>query len=145
MLGATECRLCAVALHDLGNAGAQRDLTGVVTTVGRVQRAEERFGVDLWIVDGYGGHGSGREMHEEPYLANEGRPGRGPFIEEGSTLAIEPMLALGTADSRVLDDDWGVVTLDGSWASHWEHTVAVTEDGPWLLTAPAGAPDRPGA
>ncbi|MEL4151973.1 type I methionyl aminopeptidase [Corynebacterium bovis] len=96
--------------------------------------AEERFGVDLWIVDGYGGHGIGREMHEEPYLANEGRPGRGPVIEEGSTLAIEPMLALGTADSRVLDDDWGVVTLDGSWASHWEHTVAATADGPRILT-----------
>ncbi|MDK8511604.1 type I methionyl aminopeptidase [Corynebacterium bovis] len=96
--------------------------------------AEERFGVDLWIVDGYGGHGIGREMHEEPYLANEGRPGRGPVIEEGSTLAIEPMLTLGTADSRVLDDDWGVVTLDGSWASHWEHTVAATADGPRILT-----------
>lgn len=97
-------------------------------------KAEEKFGVDLWIVDGYGGHGIGQTMHEDPFLANEGRPGRGPFIEEGSTLAIEPMLALGTCDSEVLDDDWGVVTTDGSFAAHWEHTVAATSGGPRILT-----------
>jgi methionyl aminopeptidase len=97
--------------------------------------AEAKFGVELHIVDGYGGHGIGHEMHEDPYLANEGRPGKGPSIEVGSTLAIEPMLALGTEDSYVLDDDWGVKTLDGSWASHWEHTVAATADGPRILTA----------
>ena len=73
-------------------------------------------------------------MHEDPYLANEGRGGRGPEIQEGSVLAIEPMLALGTADSRVLDDEWSVVTLDGSFSSHWEHTVAATADGPRILT-----------
>lgn len=98
------------------------------------RRAEEKFGVKLGIVDGYGGHGIGREMHEEPYLANEGRPGRGPLIQAGSVLAIEPMLTLGTTDSAVLEDDWTVVTLDGSFAAHWEHTVAATEDGPRILT-----------
>ncbi|WP_312977838.1 type I methionyl aminopeptidase [Corynebacterium sp.] len=98
------------------------------------ERAEEKFGVSLYIVDGYGGHGIGHEMHEDPYLANEGAPGKGPHIEAGSTLAIEPMLALGTVDSYVLDDDWGVKTLDGSPASHWEHTVAATDDGPRILT-----------
>ncbi|HBC8575652.1 TPA: type I methionyl aminopeptidase [Corynebacterium striatum] len=97
-------------------------------------RAEDKFGVDLFIVDGYGGHGIGRTMHEEPYLANEGKPGRGPLIQEGSVLAIEPMLTLGTEDNAVLDDDWTVVTLDGSLASHWEHTVAATADGPRILT-----------
>ena len=96
--------------------------------------AEEKFGVELFIVDGYGGHGIGRTMHEEPYLANEGRPGRGPYIQEGSVLAIEPMLTLGTEDSVVLDDDWTVITEDGSLASHWEHTVAATADGPRILT-----------
>ena len=96
--------------------------------------AEEKFGVELFIVDGYGGHGIGRTMHEEPYLANEGRPGRGPYIQEGSVLAIEPMLTLGTEDSAVLDDDWTVITGDGSLASHWEHTVAATADGPRILT-----------
>ena len=97
-------------------------------------RAEDKFGVDLFIVDGYGGHGIGNTMHEEPYLANEGKPGRGPLIQEGSVLAIEPMLTLGTEDNAVLDDDWTVVTLDGSLAAHWEHTVAATADGPRILT-----------
>ncbi|AKK10398.1 type I methionyl aminopeptidase [Corynebacterium uterequi] len=96
--------------------------------------AEARFDVDLFIVDGYGGHGIGRTMHEDPYLANEGRKGRGPIIQEGSVLAIEPMLAAGTVDNAVLEDGWTVVTTDGSWASHWEHTVAATADGPRILT-----------
>lgn len=98
------------------------------------RRAEEKFGVHLGIVDGYGGHGIGRTMHEDPYLANEGKPNRGPMIQEGSVLAIEPMLTLGTTDSAVLEDDWTVVTLDGSSAAHWEHTVAATADGPRILT-----------
>ena len=99
-----------------------------------VVNAEDKFGVELYIVDGYGGHGIGREMHEEPYLANEGKAGRGPIIQEGSVLAIEPMLTLGTEDNAVLDDDWTVVTLDNSLAAHWEHTVAATENGPRILT-----------
>lgn len=98
------------------------------------RQAEKRFGVALGIVEGYGGHGIGRTMHEDPFLANEGRGGRGPIIQEGSVLAIEPMLTLGTTDSAVLDDDWTVVTLDGSWSSHWEHTVAATAHGPRILT-----------
>lgn len=96
--------------------------------------AELKLETELFIVDGYGGHGIGREMHEDPYLANEGRGGRGPVIMEGSVLAIEPMLTLGTEDNEVLDDDWTVVTIDGSWASHWEHTVAATAEGPRILT-----------
>ncbi len=96
--------------------------------------AEEKYGVALGIVDGYGGHGVGRSMHEDPFLPNEGRPGRGPRIQAGSVLAIEPMLTLGTVDTEVLDDDWTVVTTDGSWSSHWEHTVAATDDGPRILT-----------
>jgi methionyl aminopeptidase len=86
------------------------------------------------IVDGYGGHGIGREMHMEPFLANEGAPGKGPQLVVGSVLAIEPMLTLGTTDTVVLEDDWTVVTADGTRAAHWEHTVAVTEDGPRILT-----------
>ena len=97
--------------------------------------AEGRFGVELGIVDGYGGHGIGRTMHEDPYLANEGKPNRGPVIQEGSVLAIEPMLILGGGyDTRVLDDEWTVTTLDGSPAAHWEHTVAATAQGPRILT-----------
>lgn len=96
--------------------------------------AEERHGRRYGIVEGYGGHGIGREMHMDPFLPNEGTPGRGPYLEPGSVLAIEPMLTLGTTNTKVLSDDWTVVTTDGSRAAHWEHTVAVTEDGPRILT-----------
>nr|WP_280489191.1 type I methionyl aminopeptidase [Nocardia farcinica] len=96
--------------------------------------AELEHGRAYGIVDGYGGHGIGREMHMDPFLANEGEPGRGPQLVVGSVLAIEPMLTLGTTQTKVLDDDWTVVTVDGSRAAHWEHTVAVTEDGPRILT-----------
>ncbi len=96
--------------------------------------AEQEHGRAYGIVDGYGGHGIGREMHMDPFLANEGEPGRGPQLVVGSVLAIEPMLTLGTTQTKVLDDDWTVVTVDGSRAAHWEHTVAVTEDGPRILT-----------
>lgn len=97
--------------------------------------AEKKFGIEhLGIVDGYGGHGIGRQMHEDPYLPNEGRAGKGPIIQEGSVLAIEPMLTLGSEDNEVLEDGWTVVTLDGSWASHWEHTVAATQEGYRILT-----------
>lgn len=96
--------------------------------------AEKEHGRAYGIVDGYGGHGIGREMHMDPFLANEGAPGRGPKLVVGSVLAIEPMLTLGTVDTKILDDDWTVVTTDGSRAAHWEHTVAVTEDGPRILT-----------
>ncbi|WP_459549305.1 type I methionyl aminopeptidase [Nocardia sp. X0981] len=96
--------------------------------------AEAEHGRPYGIVDGYGGHGIGREMHLDPFLPNEGAPGKGPRLVVGSVLAIEPMLTLGTSDTKVLDDDWTVVTTDGSRAAHWEHTVAVTEDGPRILT-----------
>ncbi|PWD41883.1 type I methionyl aminopeptidase [Gordonia paraffinivorans] len=96
--------------------------------------AEKKFDRRFGIVDGYGGHGIGREMHMDPFLPNEGAPGKGPWLVIGSVLAIEPMLTLGTEDTTVLDDDWTVVTDDGSRAAHWEHTVAVTADGPRILT-----------
>jgi methionyl aminopeptidase len=96
--------------------------------------AEARHDRKYGIVAGYGGHGIGREMHMDPFLPNEGSPGRGPYLAVGSVLAIEPMLTLGTTKTKILDDEWTVVTADGSRAAHWEHTVAVTEDGPRILT-----------
>ncbi len=96
--------------------------------------AEERLGRPFGIVEGYGGHGIGRQMHMDPFLANEGKPNRGPTLVVGSTLAIEPMLTLGTVETSVREDEWTIVTDDGSRASHWEHTVAVTENGPRVLT-----------
>jgi methionyl aminopeptidase len=89
----------------------------------------------LGIVREYGGHGIGRAMHEDPFIQNFGRPGRGPDLRPGLVIAIEPMLMLGGEQTRVLADGWTVVTADGSLAAHFEHTVAVTEDGPEVLTA----------
>jgi methionyl aminopeptidase len=86
------------------------------------------------IVAGYGGHGIGRSMHMDPFLPNEGSPGRGPHLAAGSVLAIEPMLTLGTPKTIVLEDEWTVITADGTRAAHWEHTVAATDDGPRILT-----------
>jgi len=96
--------------------------------------AERAHGRAYGIVDGYGGHAIGREMHMDPFLPNEGKPGKGPQLVVGSVLAIEPMLTLGTYETEVLADEWTVVTTDGSRAAHWEHTVAVTENGPRILT-----------
>jgi methionyl aminopeptidase len=86
------------------------------------------------VVRNYGGHGIGRQMHEEPHVPNIGRPARGVVLRSGLTLAIEPMLTLGTEDSRTLEDGWTVVTADGSLAAHFEHTVAVSPDGGRVLT-----------
>ncbi len=96
------------------------------------------------IVRGYGGHGIGTSLHEDPYVPNQGRPGRGPVLRVGAVLAIEPMITTGSASTRDLADGWTVVTKDGSIAAHTEHTVAVTEDGPWVLTAPDGGLERLG-
>ena len=96
--------------------------------------AERRYERSFGIVSGYGGHGIGRAMHLDPFLPNEGKPNRGPRLVVGSTLAVEPMLTLGTSETSVLDDDWTVITDDGTRAAHWEHTVAVTADGPRILT-----------
>ncbi|MCB1038814.1 MAG: M24 family metallopeptidase, partial [Acidimicrobiales bacterium] len=75
-------------------------------------------------------------MHEAPNVPNVGTRGTGTKLRVGNVLAIEPMVALGTDDTDVLDDDWSVVTADGSWAAHAEHTIAVTPDGPEILTLP---------
>ena len=80
------------------------------------------------------GHGIGAALHEEPQIANYGEPGRGPRLAEGMTLAIEPMVNMGKPAVRVLADGWTAVTKDGSLSAHFEHTVAVTKDGPLVLT-----------
>ncbi|GAB3910633.1 type I methionyl aminopeptidase [Kibdelosporangium lantanae] len=95
-------------------------------------------GVKYGIIKDYGGHGIGTEMHMEPFLPNYGKPGKGPRLIPGMAIAIEPMLTLGTSKTVELDDEWTVVTQDDSRAAHWEHSVAVTDDGPWILTAPEG-------
>lgn len=87
------------------------------------------------IVEEYVGHGIGSSMHMAPPVPNYGQPGSGPRLVAGMALAIEPMATLSSPEVGVLADDWTVVTIDGGWAAHWEHTVAVTAEGPWVLTA----------
>lgn len=92
----------------------------------------------LGIVREYTGHGIGTSMHQPPDVPNFGRPRRGPRLAKGMCLAIEPIFTLGSPDTVTMADEWTVVTQDGSWAAHWENTVALTEDGPWVLTEPDG-------
>jgi methionyl aminopeptidase len=96
------------------------------------------------VVEEYTGHFIGTAMHMDPPVPNYGRPGRGPRLRAGMALAIEPMIMLGDPETVLLDDEWTVVTADGSWAAHFEHTVAITADGPWVLTAEDGGQARLG-
>ncbi|HKP48108.1 MAG TPA: type I methionyl aminopeptidase [Pyrinomonadaceae bacterium] len=86
------------------------------------------------VVRDYVGHGIGRRMHEDPQIPNYGRPGHGPKIKAGYVFAVEPMINLGTHHTKVLKDGWTVVTVDGKPSAHVEHTIAITEDGPEVLT-----------
>ena len=97
-----------------------------------VQRRVE--GEGLAIVRSLVGHGVGRSMHEDPQVPNYGQPGKGPKLEEGMVLAIEPMVNVGTHHVRMGSDNWAVYSEDGSLAAHFEHTVAITGDGPRILT-----------
>lgn len=100
-----------------------------------IEAAAERDGHVYGIVDGYTGHGIGTKMHMEPEIYNHSVRESGPRLPHGFTGAIEPMVTLGTSDTRVLGDDWTVVSTDGSRACHWEHSVAVRDEGIWILTA----------
>jgi methionyl aminopeptidase len=98
-----------------------------------VQQVAE--GAGFSVVREYVGHGIGRSMHEDPQIPNYGEPGRGPQLKPGLVVAVEPMVNVGGWETRVLEDDWTVVTADGTLSAHFEHTIAVTEDGPEVLTA----------
>ncbi len=88
------------------------------------------------VVRNFTGHGVGANLHEEPSIPNYGTPGRGPRLIPGMTIAIEPMIAMGDHRTRILDDGWTAVTVDGSLAAHFEHTVVITPDGPKIMTLP---------
>ena len=129
---------CERALwQGLAAARAGARLSDISHAVERSARAAGAYG----IVEDYVGHGIGSEMHMDPPVPNHGRPGRGPVLAEGMALAIEPLLVLGSPETRLLDDGWTVVSEDRGWSAHFEHTVAITEAGPWVLTASAGPPD----
>jgi methionyl aminopeptidase len=126
---------CERALwHGLAMARPGRRLTDISHAVEMSARASGHYG----IVREYVGHGIGTEMHMDPPVPNYGRPGRGPMLTEGMALAIEPMLVLGRPGTVLLGDGWTVVSEDASWSAHFEHTVAITAAGPWVLTAEDG-------
>ena len=104
--------------------------------LGAIGHAIEQFAAPLGygIVKGYGGHGIGRHMHEDPHVPNFGSANYGPVLRKGMTLAIEPMLNVGTEHTRTLRDEWTVITADHSLSAHFEFTVAVTDDEPLILT-----------
>jgi len=111
---------------------------GVLNDIGTAVEASIRSapaGQTYGIVQEYVGHGIGSKMHMEPNVPNYAVKGKTPTLVEGMALAIEPMVCAGSAVNRTLDDEWTVVTADGSRACHWEHTVALTSAGPWVLTA----------
>ena len=92
-------------------------------------------GVGFGIVREFSGHGIGTALHEEPHVPNFGPAGKGPKLKPGMVLAVEPMVSLGSPAIKIRSDQWTAVTVDGSHAAHFEHCVAVTNNGPWILTA----------
>lgn len=123
------------ALYD----GAQEMVPGKrLSDIGHaVQKRAEGGGYS--VVRQFVGHGIGRDMHEPPQVPNYGRPGRGPRLQKGMVFAIEPMVNVGTEKVRMLDDEWTAVTADGELSAHFEHTIAITDDGPEVLTRVEGS------
>lgn len=140
----SECDLalsaaCQAALH-AGIAaavvgGRLSDISHAVQSA--IAQAAENNRADYGIVAEYGGHGIGTSMHMDPFLPNHGEAGHGPRLRPGMALAIEPMITAGDPETVELEDGWTVVTASGARAVHWEHSVAITEEGPRILTLPA--------
>jgi methionyl aminopeptidase len=131
-----------------GIAAAARGLrsgTGRLTDISFAIQSTVKKAGRYGIVEGYGGHGIGTEMHQDPFVLNAGRPGKGPRLVAGMALAIEPMITKGKPKVAELDDGWTVVTVDGSMAAHVEHSIALCDDGVWVLTALDGGRARLGS
>jgi methionyl aminopeptidase len=126
---------CEAALWEgIAQAVPGHRLSDISHAVEESVRASGEYG----LIREYTGHGIGTAMHMEPPVPNYGPPGQGPHLRPGMALAIEPMITRGGERTAELSDGWTVVTVDGSRAAHFEHTVAITPDGPWVLTAAAG-------
>jgi methionyl aminopeptidase len=125
-------RVCEASLwHGMGAAALGGHVSDISAAVETYVRSQGGYG----IVEDYVGHGIGSAMHMPPSVPNFGRPGKGPKLVEGMALAVEPMITLGGIDTHVLEDDWTVVTDDGSWSAHFEHSFTLTPDGALVLTA----------
>jgi methionyl aminopeptidase len=134
--------LMAVTDGALWHAFASVRLGGHVSDIGHAVESYVRERGDYGIVEEYVGHGIGTQMHQDPNVPNYGRAGRGPELVEGLVLAVEPMVNLGSRETRQLDDGWTVVTQDGRRSAHFEHTFTLTPEGPWVLTALDGGRSR---
>jgi methionyl aminopeptidase len=136
-------RLLDVAQEALAAGIAEATIGNRVGDISHaVQAAVE--GAGFAVVRSLVGHGVGRYYHEDPHIPNFGEPGRGPRLSEGMTIAIEPMITAGGSDVDVADDGWTISTVDGSLAAHFEHTVAILEEGPRILTPRVGVPGSVG-
>ena len=142
LMDATEASLWA-GIGALAVGSALYDVGGAVEDC--IVEAACAGGATYGIVEDYVGHGIGTEMHQDPQVPNYRVRDRGPVVRSGVTVAIEPMVTGGSAQTDVLADEWTVVTTDGSRAAHWEHSVAVTDAGIWVLTALDGGQQRLGA
>jgi methionyl aminopeptidase len=124
-LGIQNCRI-GQRLGDIGHA---------------IQSHAESHGYS--VVRQFVGHGTGRQMHEDPQVPNFGKANDGKRIKSGLVIAVEPMVNAGAPDVEVLDDNWTAVTKDRSQSAHFEHTIAITDEGPWVLTRPSSTPGKP--
>jgi methionyl aminopeptidase len=127
-----------VCEESLWQGFAAARLGGRLTDISHAVESYIRSQGPYGVVEDYVGHGIGSAMHQPPNVPNYGRPGKGPRLVRGMALAVEPMVTLGTKETAVLDDDWTVVTADGSWSAHFEHSFTLTETGAWVLTASDG-------
>ena len=137
-----ESELVRVTEDALWRGLAAAQVGGRLSDVSHAVEASIRAAGRYGIVEEYVGHGIGTEMHMDPQVPNYGVPGKGTRLAAGMALAVEPMVNLGERFTRVLDDEWTVVTADGRRSAHFEHTVALTEHGPWVLTALDGGAER---
>ena len=130
----------AIELMDATRLSLEEGIKAAVpgNRIGDIGAAVPQYGeaTGYGVVREFVGHGVGRFLHEDPQVPNYGRPGLGPLLRTGMCIAIEPMLNLGDWHTRILDDQWTVVTADGKISSHFEHTIAITENGPEIMTVP---------
>ena len=132
-------RICAESMWR-GFAAAR--LGGRLSDISAAIEAHVRANSSYGIVEDYVGHGIGTAMHQPPSVPNYGRPGKGPKLVRGLALAVEPMVTLGSKHTDVLDDDWTIITADGSMSAHFEHSFTLTPNGAWILTAIDGGEQR---
>lgn len=128
-------QLMEVTEESMWRGIAAAKLGGRVTDISHAVESYVRSQGSFGILEDYTGHGIGSQMHMAPNVPNFGRPGRGPKLVRGMALAVEPMIALGSQETYVEDDDWTVSMSDGKWAAHYEHTFTLTPTGAWVLTA----------